>query len=180
MVALIFYKIGRPKPKGILAEARRAGLWAHQPDEAPRAMAEWTGAPTEIREDLLDIVDLERWRLRAAQDDDPDANPLIKLLEGGERELRKVMDKKAAELTLRHQSEYSMKDGLLCRWVHPPGDANRLIPFIPDGGNRAVVINGKRHVLTWRRWTLHHSHNAATGGHAGADAMESRVLTVGW
>ena len=43
-----------------------------------------------------------------------------------------------------------------------------------------MIVNGKRRVLSWRSWILHHSHNTAAGGHAGAPAMESRVLTIGW
>lgn len=180
-VAMYFYKLGPRKPKAVLEEARRAGLWAYQPEETPlTTRTGQTGAPTEIRTDLFDIIDLERWRLRSAQDEDEDAKHFIKLLEVGERELRKTTDRKTAELTLRHQDEYRMENGLLCKWVHPPGDANRLVVFVPNAGNRAVVINGKRHVLTWRGWILHHSHNSTTGGHVGADAMESRVQTIGW
>ena len=73
-----------------------------------------------------------------------------------------------------------MSDGILWPWIHVSGGGSRLLMAVTEGGYRANTVNGKRHVLSWRAWMLHHAHNTAAGGHVGADGVENKILTVGW
>jgi hypothetical protein len=123
-------------------------------------------------------LEVERWRIRSLQEEDPELNPYIVLYEKGATELRKLYGQKTAELTMRHQEDFKMSDGILGRWIHLPGGGSRLVMAVPEGGNRAITVNGKRHVLSWRAWMLHHAHNTAAGGHVGAGGVENKILTV--
>ena len=162
------------KTKAVMQEAARAGLYAYQPevDHKPKVQA----VPT-LRSDAIDV---DRWAIRARQEEDEDLLPIIILLEQGEAAMRRKTDRRNADLAVRHQAEFAVIDGLLGRHVHLPGGADRIVPVIPAGGNRAIVQSGRRHVLSWRAWVLHHAHNTAAGGHIGASAMVNKILTVGW
>ena len=119
------------------------------------------------------MVDVERWRLRAAQEDDEEFAPFITLLERGERALRGSYDRSLAESTLMAVSDFEIVDGLLHRKVKTPDGEMASVPAIPDGGVKSALVNGKRMMLTWRNMILHVVHNSTAGGHPGAHATAS-------
>ena len=127
-------------------------------------------APKTIRSGALDVVDVERWRLRAAQEEDEEFVPFITLLERGERTLRGSYDRSTSEATLMAVKDYEMVDGLLHRKVRTPECEMASVPIIPDGGVKSALVNGKRKMLTWRNMILHVMHNSTAGGHIGAHA----------
>ena len=108
------YQLNGRKSKAAMKEANRAGLTPHQPDEM---VTPEYGEPV-LRTGALEV---ERWRIRSLQEEDPELNPYIVLYEKGATELRKLYGQKTAELTMRHQEDFKMSDGILGRWIHLPG-----------------------------------------------------------
>ena len=143
---LCVYRLASHKSKTLVKGAKRAGLYPYQPP-TPTKNAE---APGTVRSGALDAIDVERWRLRAAQEEDEEFSPLITLLERGERTLRNSHDRSTSESTLMSVMDYEMVDGLLHRKVRTPEGEMTSVPVIPDGGVKSALVNGKRRMFTWR------------------------------
>ena len=109
----------------------------------PPAAAKSAEAPKTVRSGALDVVDVERWRLRAAQEEDEEFAPFITLLERGERTLRGSYDRSTAESTLMAVGDYEAVDGLLHRRVRTPEGEMTSVPVIPDGGVKSAIVNGR-------------------------------------
>ena len=105
---LCVYRLACPKSITLQKNARRAGLYPHTPHPAK----ENAEPPKAVRSGGLDVVDVERWRLRSAQEDDEEFAPFITLLERGERKLRSSYDRSLAESTLMAVSDCEIVDGL--------------------------------------------------------------------
>ena len=173
------------KPADALARARRAGLWPTTWDlDAGAAETTARARPTEAdRRELPDQnlpVQVERWRLRAAQELDEDAGPLIKFFETGYRGVRRQYGASEAEKAQRDSGQFAMEEGLLSRKQLRPNGEMALVPMLPVGGSRAILVNGKRYVLTWRNFMLHSMHNTSSGGHVGSVALEARIKEHCW
>ena len=84
------YRLATKKPSSLIKAARRAGLYPYSLTEAPKDAE----APKTVRGlEALDVVDVERWRLRAAQEEDEEMNPFIVLLERDEQTLGRSFDR---------------------------------------------------------------------------------------
>ena len=90
---LCVYRLGSQKSMTLQKSARRAGLYPY----VPPVVAKNAEAPKTVRSGALDVVDVERWRLRAAQEEDEEFAPFITLLERGERTLRGSHDRSTSK-----------------------------------------------------------------------------------
>ena len=90
---LCVYRLASQKSNALLKSARRAGLYPHIPPIAAKS----ADAPKTVRSGALDV---ERWRLRAAQEEDEEFAPFITLLGRGERTLHGSHDRSMSEATL--------------------------------------------------------------------------------
>ena len=93
-------------------------------------------------------MDIERCRLRAGQEEDPDLAPYLCALEKGEHTLRRSYERSLAEQVVRDLGDYDIKDGLLARKVRLASGEYHWVPVIPSGGARAITWNGQKRVLT--------------------------------
>ena len=75
---LVLYRLKQQKTVENLQKAKRAGLYPHCPT-ATRQQKQ--GVPSATRSGPLGIVDIERWRLRAGQEEDPGLAPYLCALE---------------------------------------------------------------------------------------------------
>ena len=123
---------------------------------------------------------VERYRLRAAQEADPQSGPQLVLQEQGVQAARRRYPRQVADVALKDQGCYRVVDGLLCRRVHRKDGDVYTVPWIPPGGARAVEHSGQKRVLTWRNWILHLLHNTVAGAHVGEEKLEERVQEVAW
>ena len=65
----------------------------------------------------MGVLEIERWRLRAGQEEDLELAPYICALEKGEQVLRRKYERSLAERTMSDVSEYEIRDGLLAKRV---------------------------------------------------------------
>ena len=63
---LCVYRLSCPKSITLQKSARRAGLYPH----TPRPVSKDADPPKAVRAGGLEVVDVERWRLRSAQEED--------------------------------------------------------------------------------------------------------------
>ena len=130
------YRLASPKSVTLQKSAKRAGLYPYGPPSAPKS----SDAPKAVRSGALDTVDVERWRLRAAQEEDEEFAPFITLLERGERTLRGSYDRTTSEAALMVVQDYEIADGLLHRKVRTPEGEMASVPVIPDGGAKSALV----------------------------------------
>ena len=151
---VIGYRFDQRKGPALLGEARREGLYPWQPERPDitpgNKSIEVAGEPAEGK------LGLERWRLRAAQGEDEDLKGQLILLERGEREVRKTLPQREAELVIRDGPNFVLRGGLLHRTVTMPDGDKHTVPVIPHGGARSVEWNGAKRVLTWRNLIFAH------------------------
>ena len=62
-------------------------------------------------------MDIERWRLRAGQEEDPELAPYLCALEKGEHTLRRKYERSLSEQVVQEIGAYEVKDGLLAKKV---------------------------------------------------------------
>ena len=65
----------------------------------------------------MGVADIERWRIRQGQEEDPDLAPYLCVLEQGEHTLRRKFERSLAEQVMRDVNDYDIKDGLLAKKV---------------------------------------------------------------
>ena len=99
--------------------------------------------PSSTRSGPLGVVDIERWRLRAGQEEDPDLAPYLCALEKGEHTLRRKYERSLAEQVMHDIIDYEVKDGLLSKKVRLASGVYHYVPVIPAGGARAITWNGR-------------------------------------
>ena len=92
----------------------------------------------------MGIVDIERWRIRAGQEEDPGLAPYICALEKGEHTLRRRYERSLVEQVMNDITDYEMKNGLLARKVRLGNREYHWVPVIPSGGARAVLWTGQK------------------------------------
>ena len=73
---LYVHRLGLQGSVTLQKNARRAGLYPYVPPIAAKSAE----APRTFRSGALDVVDVERWRLRAAQEEDEEFVPFITLV----------------------------------------------------------------------------------------------------
>ena len=104
---LCVYRSACSKSITLQKNAKRAGLYPYTPQHAK----DNGDPPKTVRSGGLDVVDVERWRLRAAQEEDEEFAPYITLLERGERALRGSYDRSSAESTLMSADGFEINFG---------------------------------------------------------------------
>ena len=87
----------------------------------------------------MGVADIERWRLRQGQEEDPELAPYLCALEQGEHTLRRKFERSLAEQVMRDVMEYEIKDGLLAKKVRLANGEYHYVPVIPAGGARAIT-----------------------------------------
>lgn len=168
------YRLRNRKPYAVIASAKRAGLCPHQPDVDPPAR----GSPESLRRGSLSILEVERWRLRAAQEDE-ECGVLLSRMEKGENANKRKYERSAVELALREHKEYCIQDGLLSKRLNS-STGESAVPVIPEGGANAIIWGGKKCVLTWRRWILYFLYNSTVGAHVGMPHLQEKVQEIAW
>ena len=114
VVVVCFYRYNYGKPRAIREALQRAGFYPWHP--AKRAVSDKAGIPEkQPQREKQDILDVERWRLRVAQEQDEDCEPYITYLERGEHQVRRIRGVKQYELVRRGIQDYHMVNGLLHR-----------------------------------------------------------------
>ena len=174
---LVLYRLKQSKTVENLSKAKRAGLYPHCPSATAQKKQ---GVPSSSRSGPLGTVDIERWRLRQGQEEDPELAPYLCVLEKGEHTLRRKFERSLAEQVVQDVGDYEIQDGLLAKKVRLSSGQYHYVPVIPSGGARAITWNGQKRMLTWKHWILHILHNTTAGGHVGEHALEQRVLEIGW
>ena len=142
---LVLYRLKQQKTVDNMQKAKRAGLYPHVPAAVTKQKQ---GVPSSSRSGPLGTVDIERWRLRAGQEEDPELAPYLCALEKGEHTLRRKYERSLAEQVVQEIGDYEVKDGLLARKVRMASGEYHYVPVIPSGGASAITWNGQKRVLT--------------------------------
>ena len=87
---LILYRLKQQKTVENVNKAKRAGLYPYCPKAMQQSKA---GVPSATRSGPMGIGDIERWRIRAGQEEDPDLAPYLCALEKGEHTLRRKYER---------------------------------------------------------------------------------------
>ena len=87
---LVLYRLRQPKTVENLTKAKRAGLYPHIPSATKEKKS---GIPKETRTGPMGVADIERWRLRQGQEEDPDLSRYLCALEQGEHTLRRKFER---------------------------------------------------------------------------------------
>ena len=91
----------------------------------------------------MDLLDVERWRLRQAQESDEEVAPYLVYLEHGERELRRRWSHKEAELVLAERGHFDVVSFLLtgnrANVNQTDGDGATALHYAAAYGNASVV-----------------------------------------
>ena len=111
---LVLYRLKQPKTVENVKKAKRAGLYPYCPKAAQQSK---DGVPSSTRTGPMGIADIERWRIRAGQEEDPELAPYICALENGEHTLRRKYERSLAEQVMHDITDYDIKDGLLAKKV---------------------------------------------------------------
>ena len=133
---LYIYRLGQRKSQVELAEARQAGLYPWQP---PQNHEHSTDTSPEVRSGSMGVIDIERWRLRAGQEEDEELAPFLVCLEHGELAMRKTCNRKTAELMVQELDEYEVAQGLLVHKVRTTYGQVTKVPVILDGSARSII-----------------------------------------
>ena len=111
---LVLYRLKQQKTVENVTKAKRAGLYPHSPTATAQKKE---GTPSSTRSGPLGTVDIERWRIRAGQEEDPDLAPYLCALEKGEHTLRRKYERSLAEQVVQESGDYEVKDRLLAKKV---------------------------------------------------------------
>ena len=85
------------------------------------------------------MLEVERWRLRQAQEADGEIAPFLTFFEYGERELRKKWSRKEAGIVKADLVSYELRDGLIHRIVRKANREYNVVVWIPTGGARGWI-----------------------------------------
>jgi hypothetical protein len=146
-IAVVFYRIAVHKPVKLLHQLRGKGFYPHQVHKEQK----WAdGVPQSGFTKVNDILDVERWKLRARQEKDDAVGPILQYKEMGYAGLYKKYGREIAEKVIREDSDFVLDGGLIHRVFRNAANEAVAAVYLPAGAMRSYLgPDGKTSQLSW-------------------------------